>query len=203
MFGLIGAHRTGKTTLAKKVAEDLGIHFHETSTTKVMKELGYDAVADLPMAERITAQEKLLDRHIKDLQKLPRPCITDRTPLDMLAYALGELTMHNADSELAKRYAAYADRCLETTRLYYDTLVLLRPLPTYEEDPTKPPANRAYQTLIQLLIEGGVDQVGRDIEGTSCLINTLDLGERTEACKQVLTDRMQEIAREHSEIWLH
>ena len=46
MIGLVGSHRTGKTTLARAFAEDSGIPFVETSTAEVFRRLGYDPKVD-------------------------------------------------------------------------------------------------------------------------------------------------------------
>lgn len=187
MFGLSGAHRSGKTTTARETAKAMGILFHETSTTKIMREGGFEAVADMPIEQRIAAQEYLLSRHIEDLQNLPRPCIVDRTPLDMIGYMLGEVTMNNTPVELGERVDRYVTHCLKIADLYYDTIVMLRPLGTYEADPTKPPPNSAYQWEHQFLVEGSAKFL-RHVAVGHCASEDLEV--RVRACMNLFNKRL-------------
>lgn len=153
-FGMAGAHRTGKTTIASMLADETGITYHDASVSKIMKEAGINPVASISLADRMPAQEFLLDRYLSDLEALPRPFITDRTPLDMIGYMLGEVTMHNSSPEMAKRIDLYVDRCIIATRQIFDSIIFLRPLVEYKVDPDKPPPNPAYQWETQFIIEG-------------------------------------------------
>lgn len=132
----------------------MSLPFIDSSVTDLMKKAGYNGVADLPLDKRIDAQEQLLTFYQEKLDKAPRPFITDRTPLDMIAYCLGELTMHNSTPEIGMRYASYTARCFAVTAQLFSQIILVRPLPVFEVDATKPPPNLGYQWLIQLLIEG-------------------------------------------------
>jgi len=200
-FGYAGAHRTGKTTLAKRVAEDLGMHFHDASVSKIMREAGIDAVGDVPMEQRIEAQEFLLRRFLQDLNKAPRPLISDRTPLDMIGYCLGEVTMHNTTPELGKRIDAYVKSCLEATKNYFDTIVILGPLPHYDVAPDKPPPNAAYQRLVQFLVEGAACQVNPAIY-CEWLYNS-DFEERRDISNQIFCERITHIAQQSKLVRKH
>src|SRR3954465_9433351 len=95
-FGISGAHRAGKSTLARETAKSLGIHYLDASTTEIMKGTGFYPVGPGSSFEkRLIAQEFLLKEFAKMAMKAPYPFISDRTPLDYIAYTLGELTMHN------------------------------------------------------------------------------------------------------------
>lgn len=187
-FGLAGAHRTGKTTLAKQVAEDLGWSYHNGSVSAIMKEFGINAVGDIPLEQRIEAQEFLLDKYIQNLHWAPRPLITDRTPLDMIGYMLGEVTMHNTDPVLAARVDAYVVKCLEMSMAHFDTIVVLRPLAFYTIDPTSPPPNPAYQSAIQFLIEGAVCQVTDSVYVET--LGTTDFQSRRITTAEIFNDRL-------------
>ena len=154
MFGLAGAHRSGKSTLAKDISKQTGIPYVNSSVTEQMKIAGYSGVQNLSLEERIEAQELLLEFYLEKLDAAPKPYITDRTPLDMVAYTLGELTMHNSSAELGKRYDQYCVSCIQATKSYFSHIFITRPLETYEVDPTKPPQNLGYQWMIQIMIEG-------------------------------------------------
>jgi predicted ATPase len=190
-FGFAGAHRTGKTTLAKAVAEDLKMAYHDASVSKIMREAGINAVGDVPLAQRVEAQEFLLKRYLKDLQWAPRPLVTDRTPLDMIGYMLGEVTMHNTDAALGARIQDYVDACIQATIRHFDTIIVVQPLEVYVEDPDKPPLNRGYQSLVQLLIQGAAI----DVEPYLYVhfITPQDFEERKAVSKDILTGRMKDL----------
>lgn len=152
-FGIGGASGTGKTTLAKDVSVLLDIPYHDASVTRIMQRIGFDPVAaGHDLDSRITAQEHLLDAFCADLRSLPRPFITDRTPIDMAAYMLGEITMRNSTAEQGAKVAAYVERCVRATEMLFDSTVYTRPLPSYDIVETRPPPNAAYQRQIHLLI---------------------------------------------------
>jgi hypothetical protein len=191
MYGIAGAHRTGKTTLAKAIAEKLGIHYHDASVSKIMKECGIDGVRDVPLADRITLQEFILDKFIDAIKAAPRPAICDRTPLDMIGYMLGELTMHNTPVELHEQIQFYAERCLVETTLHFDTVLTLRPLPDYAVEAGKPPFNRAYQSMVQFIIEGACSQSDYLHAG---VISATNFERRLELACGVLSARRADLA---------
>ncbi len=154
MFGIMGSHRSGKTTLAKAISRQTGIRYFSSSTTQIMKEGGFDGVADMPIVQRIAAQEWLLLRYMEIIDTEPRPFITDRTPIDMASYLLAEVTMHNTPVELGPRIKAYVNSCVMASHSLFDTMIITRPLAEYVAEPDKPPPNLAFQQHIQVLIEG-------------------------------------------------
>lgn len=159
-FALVGAHRTGKSTLARRLSEDMGLHYHDASFGRIAKELGFAAVAPQDVAQRVVMQEQVLKRYEEELGDVARPFITDRTPLDMIGYMLGEVSMHNGLApELQDRIAVYAEHCIDATERHFDSLIVLRPLPVYTVEEGKPPPDRAYQQAVQMIIEGGAMQV--------------------------------------------
>src|SRR3569832_345872 len=62
LIGLCGAHRTGKTSLAKAYAKKHGIAFMETSVSAIFKELGLDPAASFDFKTRLDIQEVILER---------------------------------------------------------------------------------------------------------------------------------------------
>lgn len=86
---LTGASGTGKTTLAKAVAQELGIEFLPSSVATVYAEEGltYDDVKDNPTA-LLSMQGKIMFRHCNDIAErlaAGRAFISDRA-LDCLVY---------------------------------------------------------------------------------------------------------------------
>jgi len=193
MFGISGAQRTGKTTLAKAVAEKLKFHYHDSSVTKIMREFGINPVGDVPLGERIKAQEFLLEKSCDALRQAPRPAITDRTPLDFIAYMLGEVTMHNTAEEFHEPIQTYVKNCLAAAEKYFDMILIVRPLLTYKAADDKPPPNRAYQSAIQYLIEGAAQNIPNIVVG---LLPALDLTERVDNCSVAFSTHLEEVAAE-------
>jgi hypothetical protein len=200
-FGFAGAHRTGKTTLAKQVAEDMGFHFHDASVSKIMRAHGIDVVGDIPLHQRIGAQEFLLDKFIENIAWAKRPMITDRTPLDMIGYMLGEVTMHNTDRELAERIDAYVVKCLQATLKHFDTIILVRPLTLYTVDPKSPLPNLAFQSLIQFIIEGAARQVDHIVYAHTLV--TSDFQRRRDESQLIFHGRMEQVGQEAKAVVQH
>jgi hypothetical protein len=201
MFGLTGAHRTGKSTLAKQLSMDLGFAYYDASVSRIMRELGVNSVEHLTLDKRLDAQEYLLKRHLEDIATMPRPCITDRTPLDFIGYMLAEVTMHNTPQELWERTGKYVEDCLTATRIHYDTVIACRPLPSYEEDPTKPPPNVGYQWELQLIIEGAMMQVRPQVQ-TAFLKSTV-FNERVQGAGNLLVERIRTLSLERHSTTIH
>jgi nicotinamide riboside kinase len=190
IFGLTGAHRTGKTTLAHALSQRLGIPFHQNSVTEVLSRYGVDPVAKQSLEDRINIQYILLNNHVEEIQKLPRPVLVDRTPVDYLAYLLAEMTMHNTNPEQYELIERFRVSAMKIIAMNYDMLMIIEPLPKYESDPTKPPPNRAYQWEIQYLIRGIVYSQAELGHIGSYLINTNDLDARVSHCSALITQRL-------------
>lgn len=125
-----------------------------------MKEAGVDPVSNISIETRIEAQEKLLAAYCQEISQYKSWFITDRTPLDMIGYTLGEVSMHNTSAELGDRIDVYVKACVEATKRNFLGLLVLRPLPHYEVADGKPPLNLAYQTHLQFIVEGAVLRTG-------------------------------------------
>lgn len=190
-FGVGGASGTGKTTLAKDVSAMLNVPYHDASVTKIMQRIGFDPVAaGHDLDSRLTAQEHLLDAFCADLRALPRPFITDRTPIDMAAYMLGELTMRNATEDQGERVALYVERCVRATETLFDSTVYTRPLLSYDVAPTRPPPNVAYQKQIHLLISALLSEAHEERNLTYALITTDHRRHRAKVVTEFLQSRI-------------
>lgn len=202
MFGIMGSHRSGKTTLAKALAEQNGIYYFQSSTTAIMAEGGFNPVGVLAPEERIEAQEWLLLRYLELAQDVPRPFITDRTPIDMAAYTLAEVSMHNSSTELGERIDRYVKGCLMAASGMFDTLMVTRPLPFYDAQPDKPPPNPAFQAHIQILIEGMAYHMLSE-QVTVGFLTSPEHGQRVEACTNLMNRRMQEMQSDRQAALVH
>lgn len=202
-YGFCGAHRSGKTTLAKKVAEDLGFTFLETNTSKFLKEEhGINPVDAHTLKDRLHLQTLLLDNHERQLNEWPRPLITDRTPLDMLTYSLSELTMNNCDEETGKLFNDYRERCIRVTKENYAAFIICDPLSTFKEDENKPKPNLGYQWGFQYLLRGAI--FDPKLSPTAKLHQTDDdFDLRLETSKMFILECQHNIANYHSEQTFH
>jgi hypothetical protein len=154
-YGLVGAHRTGKTTLAKRFSEVSMIPFVQTSTSAIMQRNGFDPRLDYPLADRIHMQEIILDELDLLYRESPRVFITDRTPIDAAAYMLADVT--RTDTMLDVRIMKYVERCLSVTNEHFSMLLVVQPGIPLKEEEGKAPANPAYIEHIAQLVMGLVN----------------------------------------------
>ena len=200
VYAFTGSHRSGKTTLAKAVAQELDIPFYETRSGDVLKAAGINLVGNLSIEDRMAAQELLLDHHVKTLAELPRPLIVDRCPLDMFAYTLAEIGMHTVtDEALDQRLQRYLSRCLTATELHYAGAVLCPPLPSYDAQDGKPPPSVTYQAHIHTLISGAIEIV----DAVSFIaLNTPDPQKRLDLASDFIVELMDEMEKAKADFWV-
>jgi nicotinamide riboside kinase len=199
LFGLTGSSGTGKTTLAKRVAEELGITFMPTSITECAKRHGFDAVAPMTIQTRIALQMKLLEDHVSMVMDADRPLIVDRTPIDMIGYLLAEIDMHSNHRMLSEDIVAaeeYVDLCLETTAKLYDYIFVLGQLEHYEIKDSRPANNRAYQTHTQLIMQGALSRLWGRVNFS--IVRQQELEIRHEYVHDAIVKRMDDISRERA-----
>lgn len=168
MLGYTGAHRTGKTTLAKEVAQRLDIPVLLTSATEIYKALGRDPKADYPIDERIAIQEAILygfEKQYKAASEVSRHFVADRTPIDLAGYLMADVTRTTfSDFEDPQRTAMlvndYVSRCIDSTNRWFSTVILVQPGIVTIEAAGKAPGCPAYMEHLNLLM-GGVLHDGR------------------------------------------
>jgi hypothetical protein len=151
-LGLCGAHRTGKTTLAIALAAHLNIPFVRTTTSKVFAELGLDPAEAMDFKTRLFVQNHVLDAAEQVWQNSPSQFASDRTPIDMIAYTLGDIQgKTEVDFDLLSQYI---DRCFASTNQFFQNLAIIQPgIPlVYEEG--KAALNAAYIEHINILVIG-------------------------------------------------
>ena len=135
--GLLGSHRSGKTTLARAYAEKWNIPFVETKVSDIFKELGVDPAKLNTIEDRIGIQIEILNRTCQLYQANATfgGFIADRTPLDMCAYTLAEIGNKLLPIETEKLVLKYIASCIIETNKYFSTLLLVQPgLPLVHEE---------------------------------------------------------------------
>ena len=151
-LGLCGAHRTGKTTLAIAISTDLNLPFVRTTTSQVFAQLGLDPAEPMDFQTRLFVQNHVLDAAEQVWQESASPFISDRTPIDMIAYTLGDIQgKTDVDFNLLSQYM---DRCFASTNQFFQNLAIIQPgIPlVYEEG--KAALNAAYIEHINILVIG-------------------------------------------------
>lgn len=158
MLGLIGAHRTGKSTLAREYAKRNEILFVETSASEVFRQLGLDPRKSYDVPTRLMIQEAMLTAlsgQYKTASKQSRLFIADRTPIDMASYMLGEVTGEAVQSpELAALVNDYVLRCLHATMQHFAAVVLVQPGIPIVDAPGKAAPCPAYIEHLNLIQRG-------------------------------------------------
>jgi hypothetical protein len=151
-LGLCGAHRTGKTTLAIAISSHLNLPFVRTTTSQVFAQLGLDPAEPMDFQTRLFVQNHVLDAAEQVWQESASPFISDRTPIDMIAYTLGDIQgKTDVDFNLLSQYI---DRCFASTNQFFQNLAIIQPgIPlVYEEG--KAALNAAYIEHINVLVIG-------------------------------------------------
>ena len=161
MIGLCGAHRTGKTSLARAYAEKHGIAFVETPVSTIFRELGHDPAATFDFKTRLDIQEVILTRldQVYGALNPAELAITDRTPIDMLGYTMSEAIGEAVSVADQERFKKYVERCFEVTNRRFSTLVLVQPGIPLVAAEGKAVMNAAYiEHLNSLMLGLSVDQ---------------------------------------------
>ena len=131
ILGLTGAHRTGKTTLAKAYAEKYGIEFVPSSASNLFAKLGLEPSDKLSIADRMMVQEAILDdmeTKLKSIRKREVGAIFDRTPFDLIAYTLCDVSNGSIESEeMEECVLKYIQRCYDVANKYFNVGVLVQP----------------------------------------------------------------------------
>jgi hypothetical protein len=156
-IGLTGAHRTGKTTLAKLWCEKTGIDFKTISMTEILADEGLRTI-DIKDAEtRLRIQRKAVERCDRVFGNLKTSFISDRTPIDVAAYTLTDAVEgFYKTSEQQEEALHIVRQCVDITNAYFNGVMMLRPSPSigYKEEDGKPTADLAYQKNLDITILG-------------------------------------------------
>jgi hypothetical protein len=151
-LGLCGAHRTGKTTLAIALASRLNIPFVRTTTSQVFAQLGLDPAEPMDFKTRLFVQNHVLGAAEQVWQESASPFISDRTPIDMIAYTLGDIQgKTEVDFELLSQYI---DRCFASTNQFFQNLAIIQPGIPLVYETGKAALNAAYIEHINILVIG-------------------------------------------------
>lgn len=160
MIGLLGAHRTGKTSLAQSYAKKHGIVFLETPVSVIFKELGYSPSDQFDFGTRLMIQEVILERLDAMYANMAGvQAICDRTPIDLMGYTLAEVHGHAVAPEEQARLARYIARCYEVLNKRFTALLLIQPgIPVVPAEGKAPLSAGYIEHLNSLMLGLACDQ---------------------------------------------
>lgn len=196
LTGLAGAHRVGKSFLRDHLVSVTGGKQLDFSVSEVLKlKTKYSsAKQDYGFEDRINIQkilfaefEKSLWRHTANIKlglltqsvvqdRPPVLIYSDRTPLDLVAYAVSNLKKY--DSDYCRDWLrAYTEDCIALTTEYYDTTVLVQPgIPFVPDAKSGPPeqVDELNGIFLNLFINPNLN-----IKKAVMPTDMLDVGDRT------------------------
>lgn len=149
-IGICGAHRTGKTTLAKS----LNMPFIEIGTSSIFADNKLDPAKHMDFRARIWIQQKILARACNIWDRASQSFVCDRTPIDMAAYTLAEVQGNTLDEELEFELSQYLYDCKEATEKYFSYLVLVPPAIPITAAKGKASLSKGYIEHIHTLVTG-------------------------------------------------
>lgn len=151
-IGVCGSHRTGKTTLAEAISHKTGMPFVRTGTSEVFKKHGMDPSRPMEFGKRLWIQHEILNTAEIIWNSEKEQFITDRTPLDMMAYTLADI--QGATEVNLEDLDGYFARCIDVTNRFFQILVLVQPgIPLMHEE-GKAALNEGYLEHLNYLILG-------------------------------------------------
>lgn len=155
MIGLCGAHRTGKTSLARAFAEKHKLEFVQTTVSQVFKDMGLDPAVTYDFKTRLDVQEAILKRSDAQYAAVgAKPAITDRTPLDFLMYTLADAVQNTVPEDQQARFKKYVQSCIDVTNKRFGVLLVVQPgIPVVVEE-GKAALNEAYIEHLNSIVLG-------------------------------------------------
>jgi len=153
-IGLCGAHRTGKSTLARLFSEVNGVPMIASSVSAIALRYNFDMDhhrRDEPAFREM--QNVILDTLEKSFRGQPE-FVSDRTPLDAAAYLLADMQASTGSPLFQENVLRYVDRAVQLTNELFDVVILVPPGISFEAADGKPGANLAYQEHHHLIVRG-------------------------------------------------
>lgn len=199
LIGLCGAHRTGKTTLAREYAERSNMRFVPTNASEVFKILGHKPNEEYPLEVVLDIQEALLEV-FKDIWEeawmSEDDCITDRTPIDLIAYTMAHVKQNNITEELEERLINYVMDCYEVGNRLFNLYVVLLPGIDVVEADGKASLSYAYIDYISKLVLGTVVDESVYVPNYKIPAWCLDLEERMERIDAMISHTVDTYKKE-------
>ncbi len=152
-----GASGTGKTTLAKYLAESLALEVNPIGSRSVAKAMGFDSPYDVDAAgKRSEFQRRLLEEK-RAWENEHDSFVTDRTTIDNLAYT----ALHNVESIYEETIASVLDGFERYTHVFFC------PIDSFcspGDDPARV-SSLAYHRIYEAQIQGLINHASAALGG--------------------------------------
>ncbi len=155
-FGLAGAHRTGKTTVAKLLAEQNRCPLIQVSLSQLATDMGLKIGLDMPFSDRHVFQERGLDLMTQAYSEFGQGGLfmTDRTPMDLAAYVITAWHPAVATMEETEWASDYVSRCIDATNAWLFQLGVIQPGIPWVDDAQKGEQTPFYREALNSTIIG-------------------------------------------------
>jgi hypothetical protein len=151
-IGLCGSHRTGKTTLGEAVARERNIPFVRTRVSDVFRQNSLHPSDSMDFNTRLQIQQRIIADSEAVWKSEKGDFVTDRTPIDMMAYTLSDIQGATAADfhELEK----YLTHCFEISNQIFTLLCVIQPAIPLVYEQGKAALNLAYMEHLNAVILG-------------------------------------------------
>ncbi|SFJ49303.1 AAA domain-containing protein [Sphingomonas sp. NFR04] len=162
-IGFAGAHRVGKTTLARAIAKLFDVPFLSSSAGVVAEIHGFDMERHNRLNTGTVMQGRIMDAMVGQIEASaalskahggPVSYVCDRTPIDAAAYYLADASAAAGSPRVRDDCVQYVESAISLTAQHFDLVILVPPAITFEPMDGKPPMNAAYQEHIHFLVRG-------------------------------------------------
>jgi hypothetical protein len=194
LIGLVGAHRVGKTTLAKKAEEVLGLTYVPASVTKTFERLGVSPRHNFTFMERLEIQREVLkDAEVSWSAGAQTLGISDRTPIDMIAYMMAEVGPEtiNSNPGAEKLLLNYIADCKLAVKRHFKALLVVRPGIPIVDDPTKASPCPFYIAHLDRIMAGFSLDTGLDCEVVVLNSSVTEMDRRLYRVAQILKNMVK------------
>lgn len=155
MLGICGAHRTGKTTLARTMAETSGLFFLESKVSDTFRRMRIDPRADLLFEDRLYVQYQILyDMERLYLEAPTSHFITDRTPIDVYSYLLADVQRSTLTPVQEDDLQRFWEEICRIVNQHLELVMVIQPGIELIEAEGKAPATTGYIEHVNALIIG-------------------------------------------------
>lgn len=203
-YGIAGAHRSGKTTLARAVSVTRGIEYLDANVSKVITDLGYSPKQELPFEERLKVQNAILESlRFKYAMMGEKDFITDRTPFDVLGYTFAEVTRTTLTPELTKAFAEHVALAVRVSVDHLSGVMLIRPILNAPEAETSAQACPIYMQHVYVCIREMCETLGQEMFGRTIVATTDSMNPQDrERDLGQLIDTVTDLNKPRTAVWM-